>query len=100
DDAFDDPDADGFPSIYEYVNGRTNPTVANDNPLPQITVAAGGPTPTLQAAFDQLSADYQLIYVSPGIYVGSSNLASSKPKYPLIYTNSDPSQTTLTVNAT
>jgi autotransporter-associated beta strand protein len=77
DDAMEDLDGDGYPNLFEYVYG----TDANDDasrPVPDLVVDPSGLedyTRISDAAYQarNYGADFTIIEVAPGIYVGDSS---------------------------
>jgi|GEM_PF-722876 len=66
-DAYEDPDGDLYPNIFEFRNS-TNPNDAASIPSPSIVVEKYKAIETIGAGIAALTDNYQIIKVQPGIY--------------------------------
>ncbi len=87
DDAIQDPDSDGIPTLYEIRNG-TNPNVSDYELAPKIRVGTNG-VENLKTAFE-ISSPYSIIEIVPGIYEGSEWTGLWFPPHPIMLTGPVP----------
>ena len=83
DDAIQDPDSDGIPTLYEIRNG-TNPNVSDYELAPKIRVG-GKNGLSLRAAFES-SSPYSIIEIAPGIHQGYDWTGLWFPSHPVMVT--------------
>ena len=83
DDAIQDPDSDGIPTLYEIRNG-TNPNVSDYELSPKIMVG-GNDGLSLRAAFES-SSPYSIIEIAPGIHQGYDWTGLWFPPHPVMVT--------------
>src|SRR5262249_23297134 len=83
---FEDADGDGYPNVFEYALGQTDPNnaavhpdrAAYPNAIYRVDGTGAGTHTTIRAALDAANAHpenaYQIIEIAPGVYKGDNNL--------------------------
>ena len=75
---YNDDDGDGYPNIYEYVNGSDYHDAGSIPPPTLVVSGSGGDYTSIQDAIDDTTQDYQIISVQPGTYTENLTIGAHK----------------------